>query len=246
MHRLYEMEKAGTLLFPAINVNDSVTKSQVRQPLRLPPLADRRPQPRHRRHAGRQGGGGLRLRRRGQGLRPGAAAGRGPAWWSPRSTPSARCRRPWRATRCSASRTWSPRADLFVTATGNVDVITVDHMTKMKDGAIVGNIGHFDNEIDMAGLKKFPGVVRTNIKPQYDKWIFPDGHCGAGAGRGAAPQPGLRHRPPQLRHVEQLHQPDHRPDRAGRTRRPVREEGLHAAQAPRREGGPRSTSSRSA
>jgi adenosylhomocysteinase len=68
------------------------------------------------------------------------------------------------------------RADLFVTTTGNVDVITVDHMKKMKDGAIIGNIGHFDNEIDMAGLKKFPGVVRTNIKPQFDKWTFPDGH----------------------------------------------------------------------
>jgi adenosylhomocysteinase len=68
------------------------------------------------------------------------------------------------------------RADVFVTTTGNVDVITVDHMKRMKDGAIVGNIGHFDNEIDMAGLKRFPGVVRTNIKPQFDKWTFPDGH----------------------------------------------------------------------
>jgi adenosylhomocysteinase len=68
------------------------------------------------------------------------------------------------------------RADVFVTATGNVDVITVEHMRRMKDGAIVGNIGHFDNEIDMAGLKKAPGVERTNIKPQFDKWTFPDGH----------------------------------------------------------------------
>jgi adenosylhomocysteinase len=68
------------------------------------------------------------------------------------------------------------RADVFVTATGNVDVITVEHMRRMKDGAIVGNIGHFDNEIDMAGLKKVPGVKRTNIKPQFDKWTFPDGH----------------------------------------------------------------------
>jgi adenosylhomocysteinase len=67
-------------------------------------------------------------------------------------------------------------ADLFVTATGNVDVITVDHMRKMKDCAIVGNIGHFDNEIDMAGLKKAEGIRRVNIKPQYDAWVFPDGH----------------------------------------------------------------------
>jgi adenosylhomocysteinase len=67
-------------------------------------------------------------------------------------------------------------ADLFITATGNHDIITVDHMTKMKDKAIVGNIGHFDNEIDMAGLQKFKGIKRINIKPQYDEWVFPDGH----------------------------------------------------------------------
>jgi adenosylhomocysteinase len=67
-------------------------------------------------------------------------------------------------------------ADLFITATGNLDVITVEHMTKMKDCAIVGNIGHFDNEIDMAGLKKVAGLKRVNIKPQYDAFVFPDGH----------------------------------------------------------------------
>jgi adenosylhomocysteinase len=68
------------------------------------------------------------------------------------------------------------RADLFITATGNFDIITVEHMARMKDKAIVGNIGHFDNEIDMAGLKKMPGITRVNIKPQYDEWQFPDGH----------------------------------------------------------------------
>jgi len=57
-----------------------------------------------------------------------------------------------------------------------VDVVTVEHMKRMKDCAIVGNIGHFDNEIDMAGLKKAPGVKRVNVKPQYDAWVFPDGH----------------------------------------------------------------------
>jgi adenosylhomocysteinase len=67
-------------------------------------------------------------------------------------------------------------ADLFVTATGNYGIITVEHMARMKDKAIVGNIGHFDNEIDMDGLKKFPGVQKINIKPQYDQWLFPDGH----------------------------------------------------------------------
>src|SRR5207302_10280276 len=69
-----------------------------------------------------------------------------------------------------------PYADLYITATGNHNIITADHMAKMKDKAIVGNIGHFDNEIDMAGLKKFPGIKKTNIKPQYDEWKFPDGH----------------------------------------------------------------------
>src|SRR6478752_9757098 len=66
-------------------------------------------------------------------------------------------------------------ADIFITATGNKNIITVDDMAKMKDKAIVGNIGHFDNEIDMAGLKK-KGITRINIKPQYDEFVFPDGH----------------------------------------------------------------------
>ena len=68
------------------------------------------------------------------------------------------------------------QADLFITTTGNFNIITAEHMAQMKDKAIVGNIGHFDNEIDMAGLKKIPGIRHENIKPQYDEWIFPDGH----------------------------------------------------------------------
>ena len=67
-------------------------------------------------------------------------------------------------------------ADIFITATGSFNVITAAHMARMKDKAIVGNIGHFDNEIDMAGLKKIPGNRKINIKPQYDEWRFPDGH----------------------------------------------------------------------
>merc|ERR1711920_818300 len=66
-------------------------------------------------------------------------------------------------------------ADIFITTTGNKDIIMVSDMTKMKNNAIVGNIGHFDNEIDMAGLEKYPGVKRLNIKPQVDKWTFPTG-----------------------------------------------------------------------
>jgi len=67
-------------------------------------------------------------------------------------------------------------ADIFITTTGNKDIITAEHMKAMKNMAIVGNIGHFDNEIQMAELAKIPGIIRTNIKPQYDKWTFPDGH----------------------------------------------------------------------
>jgi adenosylhomocysteinase len=68
------------------------------------------------------------------------------------------------------------KADVFVTATGNYGIITADHMARMKDKAIVGNIGHFDNEIDMAGLARVAGIKKVNIKPQYDEWVFPDGH----------------------------------------------------------------------
>jgi adenosylhomocysteinase len=67
-------------------------------------------------------------------------------------------------------------ADIFITTTGNKDIITALHMARMKDKAIVGNIGHFDNEIDIAGLKKMDGVEQVNIKPQYDEWRFADGH----------------------------------------------------------------------
>jgi adenosylhomocysteinase len=83
-------------------------------------------------------------------------------------------------------------ADIFITATGNCNILTVEHMARMKDKAIVGNIGHFDNEIDMDGLKKTPGIKKTGIKPQYDMWTFPDGHGVLGWPRPAA-EPGVRH-----------------------------------------------------
>jgi adenosylhomocysteinase len=67
-------------------------------------------------------------------------------------------------------------ADIFVTATGCLNVITAEDMAGMKHQAIVGNIGHFDNEIDMAGLTRIPGIAKVNIKPQVDEWVFPDGH----------------------------------------------------------------------
>lgn len=67
--------------------------------------------------------------------------------------------------------------DIFITATGNKDIITAEHMSKMKNNAIVGNIGHFDNEIDMEGLEQWPGIRKINIKPQCDRYVFPDGHA---------------------------------------------------------------------
>ena len=67
-------------------------------------------------------------------------------------------------------------ADIFITTTGNKDIIMATHMSKMKNNAIVGNIGHFDNEIDMAGVSAWPGIKRQNIKPQCDRFVFPDGH----------------------------------------------------------------------
>merc|ERR1711904_680031 len=66
--------------------------------------------------------------------------------------------------------------DIFVTTTGNFNIITLEHMKKMKNNAIVGNIGHFDNEIDMAGLEDMPGIQVENVKPQVDRFVFPDGH----------------------------------------------------------------------
>merc|ERR1711966_529466 len=66
--------------------------------------------------------------------------------------------------------------DIFISATGNKDIIRVEHMEKMKNNAIVANIGHFDNEIDLNGLKAYPGITKINIKPMTDRWVFPDGH----------------------------------------------------------------------
>jgi len=67
--------------------------------------------------------------------------------------------------------------DIIITATGNKGILMVDQIAKMKHNAIIGNIGHFDNEIDMAGIQKYPGIKRINIKPQVDKWVFPDNHA---------------------------------------------------------------------
>ncbi len=143
----------------------------------MPPLRHRRSQSRHRRHDRRQAGGCLPASAKsGRAARRHCAA-KAHAWWSPKSTRSARCRRPWKVSRSATLESVVENADIFVTSTGNKDVITADHMGRMKHNAIVSNIGHFDNEIDMAGLKKVSGIKRVNIKPQYDEWVFPDGHA---------------------------------------------------------------------
>ena len=175
VHRLYEMERAGKLLFPAINVNDSVTKSKFDNLYGCRhSLIDGLNRATDVMLAGKMAvvcgygdvGKGCAQALKGQGARVVVTE----------IDPICALQAAMEGYQVLRLEDVLPRADVFVTTTGNVDVITVDHMKKMKDGAIIGNIGHFDNEIDMAGLKKFPGVVRTNIKPQFDKWTFPDGH----------------------------------------------------------------------
>ena len=127
------------------------------------------------------------------------------------------------------------RADIIVTCTGNLHVVTVDDMRKLKNMAIVCNIGHFDNEIDVAGLRNFKW---KNVKPQVDLVEFPRWQEDRPSVRGAPGQPRQCHRPSELRDERLLLQPDAGPDRTLDPWQQVREEGARAAQAPRRKGGP--------
>ncbi len=175
VHRLYEMMKAGTLLFPAINVNDSVTKSKFDNLYGCRhSLTDGILRASDVMLAGKVAvvlgygdvGKGCAQSLRGQGARVVITE----------IDPICALQAAMEGYQVVELADVVKSADIFVTATGNFGIITVDHMAQMKDKAIVGNIGHFDNEIDMAGLKTFPGIQRNNIKPQYDEWIFPDGH----------------------------------------------------------------------
>ena len=175
VHRLYEMEKAGSLLFPAINVNDSVTKSKF----------DNLYGCRHSLIDGIFRASDVMLSGKvavvcgygdvGKGCAQ-SLKGQGARVIVTEIDPICALQAAMEGYQVLTLEDTLDYADVYVTTTGNKDVITVDHMTKMKDGAIVGNIGHFDNEIDMAGLKAFPGIIQNNIKPQYDQWTFPDGH----------------------------------------------------------------------
>jgi adenosylhomocysteinase len=175
VHRLYEMMKAGTLLFPAINVNDSVTKSKF----------DNLYGCRHSVIDGLNRATDVMLAGKkavvlgygdvGKGCAQ-ALKGQGARVTITEIDPICALQAAMEGFEVLTLDDVIATADIFITATGNFNIITADHMARMKDKAIVANIGHFDNEIDMAGLKKHPGVKHRNIKPQYDEWIFPDGH----------------------------------------------------------------------
>jgi adenosylhomocysteinase len=175
VHRLYEMAKKGTLLFPAINVNDSVTKSKFDNVYGCRhSLIDGLNRATDVMLGGKiavvcgfgEVGKGCAESLRGQGCRVIVTE----------IDPICALQAVMQGYEVATLEDYVERADVFVTTTGNVDIITAAHMARMKDKAIVGNIGHFDNEIDMAGLAKVPGVQKVNIKPQYDEWVFPDGH----------------------------------------------------------------------
>ncbi|CAN5803237.1 adenosylhomocysteinase [soil metagenome] len=175
VHRLYQMMEAGTLLFPAINVNDSVTKSKFDNIYGC-------------RHSVIDGlnratdvmiGGKVAVvcgfGEVGKGCAQ-ALRGQGARVVITEIDPICALQAAMEGYQVTTLDDVLDTADIFITATGNFDIITAEHMARMKDKAIVANIGHFDNEIDMAGLKKMQGVERHNIKPQYDEFRFPDGH----------------------------------------------------------------------
>jgi adenosylhomocysteinase len=175
VHRLYQMTEAGTLLFPAINVNDSVTKSKFDNvygcrhslPDGLARATDVMLGGKVAAVCGYgEVGKGCAQALRGQGCRVIITE----------IDPICALQAAMEGYQVATLEDMVETADLFITATGNRNIVTVDHMKRMKDKAIVGNIGHFDNEIDVAGLKKTPGIERITIKPQYDEFRFPDGH----------------------------------------------------------------------
>jgi adenosylhomocysteinase len=175
VNRLYQMQETGDLLFPAINVNDSVTKSKF----------DNLYGCRHSLVDGINRGTDVMLGGKtavicgygdvGKGCAD-SLQGQGARVVVTEIDPICALQAAMEGYQVVTLEDVIETADVFVTATGNKDIITADHMARMKHQAIVGNIGHFDNEIDMAGLARLPGIERINIKPQVDEWVFPDGH----------------------------------------------------------------------
>jgi adenosylhomocysteinase len=175
VHRLYDRAREGTLLFPAINVNDSVTKSKF----------DNKYGCRHslidgiKRATDVLIGGKVAVICGYGDVGKGCAEslrGQGARVIITEIDPICALQAAMDGYQVTTMDDVVSTADIFVTATGNRDVITADHMGRMKHQAIVGNIGHFDNEIDIAGLTRTPGIRRLTIKPQVDEWQFPDGH----------------------------------------------------------------------
>ena len=176
VHRLNEMEASGELLFPAINVNDAVTKSKF----------DNKYGCRHSLIDG--------INRATDVLMGGKVAvvcgfgdvgkgcadslrGQGARVVITEIDPICALQASMQGYEVKTLQDVIDTADIFITTTGNKDIITAEDMSRMKHQAIVGNIGHFDNEIDIAGLGRIAGIERVNIKPQVDKWVFPDGHA---------------------------------------------------------------------
>src|SRR3954453_18801558 len=175
VHRLYQMHAAGTLLFPAINVNDSVTKSKFDNLYGCRhSLIDGINRATDVMIAGKTavvcGYGDV-----GKGCAE-SLRGQGAIVLVTEVDPICALQAAMHGLQVVRLDDVVETADIFITATGNKDIITADHMSRMKHQAIVGNIGHFDNEIDMAGLTRIDGVRRVNIKPQVDEFRFPDGH----------------------------------------------------------------------
>jgi adenosylhomocysteinase len=176
VHRLYEMERDGVLLFPAINVNDAVTKSKF----------DNKYGCRHSLIDGINRatdvliGGKVAIVCGYGDVGKGSAEslrGQGARVIVTEIDPICALQAAMDGFQVTTLEDALPFADIIITATGNKDIVTVAHMQMMKHQAILGNIGHFDNEIDIAGLAALPGVKRENIKPQVDKWILPNGRA---------------------------------------------------------------------
>ena len=174
VHRLVEMQESGELLFPAINVNDAVTKSKFDNKYGCRhSLIDGINRATDVLMGGKVAvvcgfgdvGKGCAESLRGQGARVVVTE----------IDPICALQAAMEGYQVATLEDMLETADIFITTTGNKDVITSAHIAKMKHQAIVGNIGHFDNEIDMVGLMGTPGIERVNIKPQVDKWVYPDG-----------------------------------------------------------------------
>jgi adenosylhomocysteinase len=175
VNRLYQYAERGELLFPAMNVNDSVTKSKFDNKYGI-------------RHSLIDGlnratdvliGGKVAVVCGYGDVGKGSAealAGQGARVIVTEADPICALQALLEGYQVARLDDVVAKADIVITATGNKDIVSVEHMARMKHQAIVGNVGHFDNEIDMAGLARYPGVRRINIKPQVDEWVFPDGH----------------------------------------------------------------------